>query len=108
MTHGYHAHIYFDLTEAERAEGLRRSIALQFGEPVTMYPLVPRLVGPQPRPMFEINFEEADHATVVPWLEQHRAGLTVLVHPVTGDDLADHTDLARWLGPPEGLFLDRL
>ncbi|MFQ5938851.1 MAG: DOPA 4,5-dioxygenase family protein [Alphaproteobacteria bacterium] len=28
----------------------------------------------------------------------NRDGLTVFVHPETGDDLADHLDHALWLG----------
>ena len=35
---------------------------------------------------------------VVPWLMLNREGLDILVHPTTGDDLADHTDHALWLG----------
>lgn len=27
-------------------------------------------------------------------------GLRALVHPLTDDDLADHTTLARWIGEP--------
>jgi aromatic ring-cleaving dioxygenase len=27
-------------------------------------------------------------------------GLTVLIHPLTDDDLADHTTLAEWIGDP--------
>ena len=32
-------------------------------------------------------------------------GLTVLVHGLTGDDLADHTEHAAWLGEPVELDL---
>ena len=32
------------------------------------------------------------------------SGLTALVHPLTDDDLADHTSLALWIGEP--LFVD--
>jgi len=28
------------------------------------------------------------------------SGLRALVHPLTDDDLADHTSLARWIGEP--------
>jgi DOPA 4,5-dioxygenase len=31
------------------------------------------------------------------------SGLTSLVHPVTDDDLADHTTLAEWIGEPLSL-----
>jgi DOPA 4,5-dioxygenase len=35
---------------------------------------------------------------VLPWLAFNRKGLVVFVHPDTGDDLADHTDHAIWMG----------
>ena len=28
------------------------------------------------------------------------SGLRALVHPLTGDDVADHTSLAHWIGEP--------
>jgi aromatic ring-cleaving dioxygenase len=34
----------------------------------------------------------------VPWLMLNRDGLTVLLHPETGDDLTDHTAHAAWFG----------
>ena len=36
------------------------------------------------------------------------SGLTVLVHPLTDDDLADHTTLAHWIGSPLPLDLATL
>jgi len=35
---------------------------------------------------------------VLPWLALHRNGLVVFLHPETGDELADHTDHAIWMG----------
>ncbi len=43
---------------------------------------------------------------MIDWLEAHRAGLTVFVHGLTGDDLADHTLHVMWLGEPEALKLE--
>jgi len=37
-------------------------------------------------------------ASFVPWLMLNRDGLTVLLHPETGDDLTDHTAHAAWFG----------
>ena len=37
----------------------------------------------------------------------NRDGLTVFVHPGTGDDLADHRDHALWLGEKLELNLKR-
>jgi aromatic ring-cleaving dioxygenase len=45
---------------------------------------------------------------VVPYLMVHRAGLDVLVHPLTEDAVADHTDFAMWLGTPVELKIDTL
>jgi DOPA 4,5-dioxygenase len=36
------------------------------------------------------------------------SGFTVLVHPLTDDDLADHTTLAHWIGSPLSLDLTTL
>ena len=35
---------------------------------------------------------------VVPWLMLHREGLSVLVHPSTGDGYGDHMERSLWLG----------
>jgi len=36
------------------------------------------------------------------------SGLRALVHPLTKDDLADHTSLAEWFGEPLDLDLTTL
>ena len=36
------------------------------------------------------------------------SGFTALVHPLTDDDLADHTRLAHWIGTPLELDLTTL
>ena len=48
--------------------------------------------------MYQIAFPPALLSRLLPWLMLNRLGLTVLLHPVTGDDYADHTDHAAWLG----------
>lgn len=45
-------------------------------------------------------------AAVIPWLNVHRNGLTVFVHPLTGDDLWDHKHGAMWLGESVPLNLE--
>ena len=44
----------------------------------------------------------------VPWLALNRAGLAILVHPLTGDDVADHSAHALWLGGPLPLDVEAL
>lgn len=55
-------------------------------------------VGPHPKPQFELHFL----APALPEVERvlRASGLTCLVHPLTDDDLADHTTLAAWIGEP--------
>nr|ART35851.1 B303 [uncultured bacterium] len=45
-------------------------------------------------------------ASFMPWLMLNRDGLTVLVHPGTGNGYADHTKHAAWLGGMLPLRLD--
>jgi DOPA 4,5-dioxygenase len=55
-------------------------------------------VGPHPKPQFEIQFLASTLPAITPVLRD--TGLTVLIHPLTDDDLADHTTLAEWIGEP--------
>ena len=103
----WHAHIYYAETERAAAESLRAlfvALAEAGGEPVILF--VGRMtdagVGPHPLPQYEVHFREQNVPLVVAAIEA--TGLRALVHPLTHDDLADHTTHARWLGEP--LLLD--
>ena len=63
-------------------------------------------VGPHPKGQFEIHFREDAVKQVVALIES--TGLTALVHPLTDDDLADHTSLGQWIGEPLPLDLSVL
>ncbi len=58
--------------------------------------------------MYQVAFAADQFDRVVPWLMVNRQGLVVFVHPLTGDDLADHSDHALWLGERLELDLDGL
>jgi aromatic ring-cleaving dioxygenase len=66
------------------------------------------LVGPHPQSMYQIAFPRTLLASLLPWLMLNRDGLTILLHPGTGDAYADHTDHAAWLGGMLPLRLDVL
>lgn len=53
-----------------------------------------------------VSFDSTQFDRLIPWLESERHGLDVFVHGVTGDDLADHTSHASWLGQFAALKLD--
>jgi aromatic ring-cleaving dioxygenase len=97
ITH-YHAHIYYDpQSTRERAARLRERVAAAFPA-ATLGRWHDALVGPHPQSMYQIAFPRELLAAFVPWLMLNRDGLTVLLHPETGDDYVDHTDHAAWFG----------
>ena len=100
----YHAHVYFDEQTVNQAREICQQAAERFG--VAMGRVHQKLVGPHPRWSCQLAFDAAQFDTLIPWLEQNRNGLTVLVHGQTGDDLEDHTTNASWLGEPVALNLE--
>jgi DOPA 4,5-dioxygenase len=68
--------------------------------------MMDRGVGPHPIPQFEVHFLDDDRAEIVAMIEA--SGLRALVHPLTDDDLADHTVLGHWIGEPLELDLSVL
>ena len=103
----YHAHIYFDDGERPAAEKLRNDFLLQLGADVLF---VGRMTesrsGPHPIPQYEVHFLEPSLGSVVASIQE--SGLRALVHPLTDDDVADHTHLAQWIGKPLDLDLSTL
>lgn len=94
---GWHAHVYYEPAARAAAADLRARIEARFAARLGRWHDAP--VGPHTRPMYQVAFAPAEFASIVPWLALHHAGLSVLIHPETGDDLADHTAHALWLGP---------
>jgi DOPA 4,5-dioxygenase len=102
----WHAHVYFDGATREAAWALRERIERSFD--IRMGRFHEKPVGPHPRFSYQVHFENAQLAPLISWLALNRGGLTVLVHPNTGQDLEDHRDRAIWLGESVPLALDVL
>lgn len=106
---GYHAHVYFDGSTAASAESLRALLLKALGAYVRVSGLVNFPIGPHPLPMFEVDFLPESFDRVVPWLMRHHGAHSVLVHPLMGDELAEHRDHALWIGkqlPLDFAFLE--
>ena len=101
----FHAHAYFDEGERAAAEALRTALSRR-GEVIFTGRMCDRPVGPHPVPQFEVHFDASAIEALTPLFEN--SGLRVLVHPLTDDDLADHTLLGRWIGEPLELDLTTL
>src|SRR5262245_31670691 len=104
----YHAHVYYSPGERRVAAELRdRLRAVKAGDPLSAIRFVGELrdhkAGPHITSQFEIHFEER----LLPLVEKElaRSGLRILIHPLTLDDLGDHTYLGRWIGEPVELDL---
>ena len=94
----YHAHVYFDADTVEHARTLCSEAWQRFH--VQLGRMHQKALGPHPRWSCQIAFDAEQFDALIPWLDERREGLTVLVHARTGDDLADHTEFAAWLGDP--------
>jgi DOPA 4,5-dioxygenase len=93
---GYHAHVYYDAATRAEAERLREAIGASFAAELGRWH--DRPVGPHPTSMYQVAFPVAEFPRIVPFLMLNRGGLSVLVHPRTGNDYADHSSHALWLG----------
>jgi aromatic ring-cleaving dioxygenase len=103
---GYHAHIYYDAASKPEAARLREIIETRFD--VVMGRWHDRPVGPHPMFSYQIAFRPEVFAEIVPFLALNRDGLTVFLHPETGDDVADHTAHAIWMGEQQPLDISAL
>ena len=97
----YHAHVYFDAATVVLARSLRTTAAEDLDVKVGRFHEKP--VGPHPCWSFQLAFDAVAFDAVIGWLDKRRKGLTVFVHGRTGDNYADHTDSAYWLGEPREL-----
>ena len=106
---GFHAHIYFDAESAASAGALHLLIGERLAANLRYHgKLIQRPIGPHPVPMFELDFLPENFAKVVPFLMRNHGDHSVLIHPESGNDLADHTVHALWLGKKLELDLRKL
>jgi DOPA 4,5-dioxygenase len=107
----WHAHVYFTQADRAAAHALhRRFTEMKESGALPDLLFVGRPcegpAGPHPIPQYEIHFHRRSLPAVMALLQA--SGLRALVHPLTHDDLADHTTLARWIGEPLVLDLTTL
>ncbi len=104
--HGYHAHVYFDQTSLDSAIKVCRAAGKEFELTVGHFHEQP--VGPHPCWSCQLSFAPQQFDEVMAWLALNRQGLTVFIHPNTGDHYKDHTDHAIWMGEVKSLNLSVL
>ena len=101
--HDFHAHIYYDPEEVDRAKQLAAAAQARFPIAVGHFHLRP--VGPHPRGSVQLTVPTEMFGDVAQFLALNRDGLTIFAHAETGEDLADHTQHVIWFGDSEDLDL---
>ncbi|MEO6199199.1 MAG: DOPA 4,5-dioxygenase family protein [Sphingomicrobium sp.] len=99
----FHAHLYFNPEEVDRAKAVAAAISRLFPLGVGHFHLAP--IGPHPRGSCQLTVPTERFGEVAQWLALNRDSLTVFAHASTGDDRADHRDHVIWFGPSETLNL---
>jgi|GEM_PF-395644 len=104
----YHTHIYFSREQAARAAELSEKMKRDLGGKVQVHALQHEPIGPHPQPMFEADFLGQEYLMLVNWLIVNREDFKILIHPLSGDAMADHTIYAQFLGAKVDLKLEIL
>ena len=99
----FHAHIYYDAPDVDRAKALAAEVQSRFRVAVGHFHLRP--VGPHPRGSVQLTVPADRFGEVATFLSVGRGGLTIFAHASTGDDRTDHTSNVVWFGPSEPLDL---
>ena len=103
----FHAHIYVDVESQEHAADLYQRIVNEL-QGINRGRFHTKCVGPHPTWMFTMDYEKGMFQEVTLWLMTHLNGLSALIHPLSGDDLDDHTRYAMWFGRQLELNLTKL
>ena len=102
----FHAHIYYDSKTLEQAKILVEKANEKEG--IKIGRMHERPVGPHPTWSCQLLFSKEKLTEMIIWLLESRKGLSIFIHPVTGDDVLDHTEYAIWLGQKWDLDLKAL
>ena len=92
----YHAHVYFDAKTESLARQIYMSLDKEFNFDLGRIHLKP--VGPHTQWMFQVAFSANNFEAFIIWLESNRQDLSILIHPLSGDNYKDHSEHAQWLG----------
>ena len=104
----YHAHVYFQESTRKTAEELYERIGQLFGENIHRNSIASGPRGPHVQCMFGLDIPKVHFESVLAFLLVNHGRHPILFHPVTDNELLDHTHHALWLGQPQALDLSCL
>ena len=101
----YHAHVYFDERTLSDAKNLCVATRDKFN--IAMGTVHEKNVGPHPCWSCQLTLPAELLGPIIEFMNFRRQGLTVFIHPLTGNDLIDHTEYLIWLGESKQLKIDQ-
>lgn len=103
----YHFHLYYPLEKSmiAKATAILDKLAEEKPE-IPIGRIWDRPVGPHPIGSCQVTVESKNFSEMMEWFLENRKGLSLFIHPDTGNDLADHTDYVIWMGKEHPLKLD--
>lgn len=100
----YHAHLYYDQSEHQKAlEVVEKAKNIDIFSVGRAHE---KPVGPHPLWSCQLLFQPETLPEALSWILENRDGLTIFMHPNTGDDYLDHTEHAIWIGEKVKLNTD--
>ena len=100
----FHFHLYYELDDIAKVENL--IIKLKEIDHVQIGRIHKKPVGPHPIGSCQITVFKENYYEMTEWFLNNRDGIDLFIHPVSGEDLIDHTDFAMWIGKSYELNLD--
>lgn len=99
----YHVHIYFQPGTASEQDAVNivQKLDERFPGAIKNAHRVGK-VGPHIETNIGATILPESFGEVVSWLQMNSKGLSILVHPRTGDEWVDHKEAAMWLGEQVG------
>jgi aromatic ring-cleaving dioxygenase len=101
----YHAHVYFQESTRASAEALHAKLGEVFASKIHQYTIAYGPRGPHVQNMFGIDIPKDSFEAVLAFLILNHGPHSILFHPVSGNELLDHTHHALWLGEKQALNL---
>lgn len=112
LIQGFHFHTYFlqrNKVHVEEIKELRKLIENEIENGVlhecSLNKLNMEPLGPHPIGSFETCCNATSLDAAVSFFMQNRRHFSVLLHPLTTEQLVDHRDRAMWMGMPQQLDL---
>jgi DOPA 4,5-dioxygenase len=103
----HHVHVYFNHaahSELKKAEDLKVKIAQNFPD-LQHGKLYADPVGPHMEGQFVVYAPDNRLNMVKEFLKAHNNGLSILIHPNTGNDIVDHSDAkTEWINKKPDLL----